>query len=65
MVQKRHAKTTGCFQEAAVELRGTALQPCLELLRSKEEEDRQVPFRRFGGGTCDTGFLEFSGRGFV
>ena len=38
-----------------MELRGTALQPCLELLRSKEEEDRQVPFRRFGGGPCDTG----------
>eukprot|EP00434_Breviolum_minutum_P039674 symbB.v1.2.035239.t1/scaffold4698.1/size36197/2 len=35
-------------EEAAVELRGTALQPCLELLRSKEEEDRQAVLKLLG-----------------
>ncbi len=57
----RHEKTRkdGLFQ-AAVELRGTALQPCLELLRSKEEQDRQVPFRQSWWYRSDAGTRVFS-----
>ena len=29
-------------QDAAAELRGTALQPCLQVLANKEEENRQA-----------------------
>ncbi|CAK8990586.1 Hypothetical protein SCF082_LOCUS2299 [Durusdinium trenchii] len=35
-------------EEAASELRGTALQPCLQLLQAKEDENRQVLQARLG-----------------